>query len=331
MKKIYIYITIVILFLLLGLLIGQIVVSYITKDQLSNAASDNLTTENVLGMNKYIPNSVTKIKISKYDNSNEAPFACYVSDKNKIQNFIDTFDNINFDTYDITDNISPLYIIDFLGDSTTTIVISSNKIGQLSTSDTSKFFKLSSEDFTSIEKLTDVKYYLHDSNLEKPSEDTCYNMQKLILSGLSDVEITTLQTEIHNIHSSLEFYLVDRTNILKDTNSIYWEPATIDEIFTQPNGVKIQSNGFWEYRNLLQELLKLNLNDTTRNIINDIVSKLQFGMDNRDLSECFEVHKLLHDFDYWIVNYPISSFTVAPADWGGIDCYYGLIENYNLF
>ena len=217
-----------------------------------------------------------------------------------------------------------------MGDNTTTVVISSDKIGQLSTSDTSKFFKLSDEDFTSIEKLTDVKYYLHDSNLEKPSEDTCYNMQKLILSGLSDVEITTLKTEIHNIHSLLGFYLVDRVNILKDANSIYWEPATIDEIFTQPNGVKFQSYGFWQFRDSLQELLKLDLNDTTRNMIKDLIYKLQSGMNNHDLSECFEVHKILHDLDYWIISYPISSFTVAPADWGGIDCYYGLIEFYNL-
>lgn len=331
MKKIYIYIFIVILFLLLGLLIGQFVVFHISKSQLSNMVSNNFTTKDIIEMNKYVPNNITKIKISKYDNSNETPFVCYVSDKGQIQNFINTFKNMELNSYDITDNISPLYIIDFLGDNTTTVVISSDKIGQLSTSDTSKFFKLSNEDFTSIEKLTDVKYYLHDSNLEKPSEDTCYNMQKLILSGLSDVEITTLKTEIHNIHSLLEFYLVDRVNILKDANSIYWEPATIDEIFTQPNGVKFQSYGFWQFRDSLQELLKLDLNDTTRNMIKDLIYKLQSGMNNHDLSECFEVHKILHDLDYWIISYPISSFTVAPADWGGLDCYYGLIENYNLF
>lgn len=330
MKKLFIYITIVILFLLLGLLIGQIVVSYILKNQPSNTTSNNFTTENILEMNKYITNSVTKIIISKYDNSNEVPFVCYVSDEKQIQNFIDAFNNINFDMQNITDTILPLYTIDFIGNGTTTAIISSEKVGQLSTSDTSKFFKLSNEDFTSIEKLIDVKYYLHSSNLEKPSEDACNNMQKLVLSGLSDLEITTFRTEIHNIHSSLEFYLVDHINILKDANSIYWEPATIDEIFTQPNGVKFQSSGFWQYRNSLQELLKLNLNDTTRDIINDIVSKLQFGMDNHDLSECFEAHKLLHDFDYWVVGYPIGSFIAAPADWGGLDCYYGLIENYNL-
>ena len=80
----------------------------------------------------------------------------------------------------------------------------------------------------------------------------------------------------------------------------------------------------------MQELLKLDLNDTTRNMIKDLIYKLQSGMNNHDLSECFEVHKILHDLDYWISSYPISSFTVAPAGWGGIDCYYGLIEFYNL-
>lgn len=330
MKKVYIYITIIIIIFLFGFLVGQFVVSYISNNEISDSAANVLTKENILEMNNYLPNSVTKIKISKYDNSSEVPFVCYVSDEKQIQKFIDTFNNINFNSYNITDNILPLYTIDLLGNSTTTAIISSEKVGQLSTSDSSDFFKLSSEDFSNIQKLTDVKYYLHDSNIEKPSESTCYNMQKLVLSGLSDLEVTTFRTEIHNIHSLLEFYLVDFVNTLKDSNNIYWEPATIDEIFTQPNGLKFQSFGFWELRDSLQELLKLNSNETTRDIINDIVSKLQFGMDNHDLSECFEAHKLLHDFDYWVVGYPIGSFIAAPADWGGLDCYYGLIEFYNL-
>lgn len=80
----------------------------------------------------------------------------------------------------------------------------------------------------------------------------------------------------------------------------------------------------------MQELLKLDLNDTTRNMIKDLIYKLQSGMNNHDLSECFEAHKIVHDLDYWIVNYPVGSFYAAPVDWGDIDCYYGLIEFYNL-
>lgn len=324
MKKLFIII------FLFVLLIVPIVVFYYPKEQTSNISFNTISTEHVLEINSFIPNNTTKIKVSKFNNSNETPFICYVSDEKQIRNFIDAFKNIKLNTYDTIDNISPLYIIDFWGDSTSTAKISSNKILQLSTSNSSNYFKLSSEDFSTIEKLTNIKYYLHDSNVNNPSEITCYNMQKSLLAGLSNSEVTTLKTEIFNIHSSLEFYLVDRINILKNSNNIYWEPATKNEIFTQPDGVKFQSYGFWNFRDSLQNLLKLNLNDTTRDIISNIISQLQFGMDNRDLSECFEVHKMLHDLDYWIINYPISFSNIAPVDWGGIDCYYGIFDYYNF-
>lgn len=194
----------------------------------------------------------------------------------------------------------------------------------------SKYFKLSNDDFSKIIKLTDVKYYLHNSKLELPSDTICYDAKKKILKGLSDSEINTLKKEIHKVHIYLEFRLVNRINTLKDSNSIYWEPETVNEIFTQPDGVKFQSAGLWEYKESLSKLLELNLNDTAKNILENIINKLQKGMDNHDLSEIFEAHKLLHDFDYCIVNFPIKNFKAPPADWEGIYCYFGLIEAFNL-
>lgn len=326
MKKKFICIIIVIVVLIICLLIGQFIISYISKTQSSNISN----TKNIFEMNSFITNDITKIKISKFDNSSEEPFTCYISDNKQIESFIDTFRNMKLEGYETNDNISPLYIIDFLGNNTTTVILSSNNIGQLSNSNFSKFFKLSNEDFAIIENLTDVKYYLHDSTLDKPSNDTYMNAQSIILSGLSDVEISNLRKQIHDVHSLLEFDLVDNVETLKNANNIYWEPATIDEVFTQPNGVKIQSDGFWQYRDSLQDLLDLNLNDSARSILNTIISRLQNGMDNHDLSECFEVHKLLHDFDYWIVNYPVGSFYAEPADWGGLDCYFGTIEEFHI-
>lgn len=155
-------------------------------------------------------------------------------------------------------------------------------------------------------------------------------MQSSLLSNLDDNELVVLKKQIHNIHSSLEFHLVDRVNVLKDSNNIYWEVDSSSGVFVQPNGLRLQKYGFWEYRDQVKELNELKLNDKLHDILSSALNKIQTGIDNHDLSECFEAHKIIHDLDYWIVNYPISSSFAAPVDWGGLNCYYGLIENYNL-
>lgn len=48
---------------------------------------------------------------------------------------------------------------------------------------------------------------------------------------------------------------------------------------------------------------------------------------NHDLSKFVELHKMLHDFDYWVINYPAYFPLTAPPDWGGITCYYGVLSD----
>lgn len=321
--------SIIIFLIIVVFLLGLLIISYEAKNKTSDTFSNTLSNDDLFKVSNSIPDNITKIKISKFNTSDSNPFICYISDDAQIQSFVNNLNNIDLDKYNGSITFSPIYTIELLGDITTTIQVSTDKILQISTWNNT-YFKLSTESFSDISDLTDVKYYLHDSSLDEPSKDTCMNAQSIILSGLSNVEISNLRKQIHDVHSQLEFYLVDNVETLKNSNNIYWEPATIDEVFTQPNGVKIQSHGFWQYRDSLQDLLELNLNDSARSILNTIISTLQNGMDNHDLSECFEFHKLLHDFDYWIVNYPVGSFYAAPADWDGLNCYFGTIEEFHI-
>ena len=64
----------------------------------------------------------------------------------------------------------------------------------------------------------------------------------------------------------------------------------------------------------------------TKEKIKEIYTKFQIAMDNHDIEGCFKAHEAIHDYDYWIINYPVYFETYPPADWGGIDTYFGTIE-----
>ena len=49
------------------------------------------------------------------------------------------------------------------------------------------------------------------------------------------------------------------------------------------------------------------------------------AISNHDLGAVFAVHEYIHDYDYYVINYPVQ-YSMTPPDWGGIDEYFGRIE-----
>lgn len=329
MKKFIIVLIVIILVLFLGIFIGKTLLS-----QNSNQSNIGTLSSESLTLGEFIPQDIKKIKITIIsdgtENNNYNDVIYYLTDTTQIHSFIDVYNSINLQNSDNSNVSELLYEIDFNGDTSSNFKIYSNKLISVNYNNIENTFNLSNETFDKIAKSTNVKYYLHDSTLDIPSSTSCYNVQSMILSNLSQSEISSLRNDIRNIHFSLEFFLVDYINVLKDSNASFWEPATINETYIDANGTKVQSFGFWEDRDDLKHVLNPNINDRAKEIINDIILHLQYGMDNHDLSECFEAHKILHDFDYWCINYPAGNFSSKPIDWGGIHCYFGLLENYNL-
>lgn len=326
-KSSYIFLYMILSFIFIY---GLIYFLFLSKDKLE--MSNNNVSENLILIDTKVYNNPTKVKISKLNEENEKPFICFISDECKIKEFTTFFDNILFEDLTLNNEFNSICDITFYGDTSIIISLSKDKIIRITkeSKGTTEYLKVSNNTYNEIINLVDVKYYLHISNLSEPTSLVCNNARTTVLSGMPKSDISLLRETIHNIHSSLEYHLVERVSILKNVNSIYWEPETENKVFIQPNGVKVQSNGLWKYRDSIQKINNLPINDSLRTIINDIIYKLEQGMNNHDISECFEVHKILHDLDYWIINYPISSLKIAPVDWEGLDCYYGSIENYGL-
>lgn len=168
------------------------------------------------------------------------------------------------------------------------------------------------------------KYYLHDSDLEIPTQEKCYEAQEKVLNDLQENEKEDIKERIRNIHHVLERELVDAVRLIKDSNSPYWEDFTSYGVFTDPlTGTKVDSGGNFLF--VLEELEKIKdifKNEQARSDLQKAYDTLKEGMEEHNLGKCFETHKILHDYDYWIINTPVYLET-EPVDWGGVNNYFG--------
>ena len=55
---------------------------------------------------------------------------------------------------------------------------------------------------------------------------------------------------------------------------------------------------------------------------------MQSAIDTHDLEKLYEFHQIVHDLNYWLLNYPIKPFRPVPADWYGACVYFGVLESY---
>ncbi len=172
------------------------------------------------------------------------------------------------------------------------------------------------------------KYYLHKSDLEKPSQEACLKAQKEALQELNETEIKNVQQILRETHIMLEYRLIDAVRLIKEPNSPYWESFTTAGIYKDHySGVNVlNSNGFNNHVDNLKKIENIIKEPETKEKIKEIYTKFQIAMDNHDLEGCFKAHEAIHDYDYWIINYPVYFETYPPADWGGITTYFGTIQ-----
>ena len=189
--------------------------------------------------------------------SAESKIACnLLFSVNQLKNFTDKINSLTFEhSKTQPDTSNQIYKIEFSSDNgNTTLTIFDNNMLTLENNSSTTAYSFSNTTFTELKNLLDIKYYLHSSALEKPNDEEIKKAQVSLLSNLNENELSILRKNIHNIHSSLEFHLVNRIYTLKDANNIYWEVDSSSGVFIQPNGEKIQKYGFWEYRDQLKEL-----------------------------------------------------------------------------
>lgn len=295
-----------------------------------NKFSGNID-ETVVNIN--IDNSPTKIKITKNTDTNDTPFVCFVSDITEINKFKTFFSNFYLDNKVTSINeFNPIYSIELYGNSNIFINISEDKIIKIEKTATplTEYYRINDTLLNNIIELIDIKYYLHRNSLELPSSSNCLNAKEKLLYETSIDDTTFIQKEIRGTHGWLEHTLSDYVTSLKNANSSSWNYQIIKQTSYAYNDKNAVLNSLFDYKEYLKEFNKKHNSSLLKEIIEDIIYKCELAINNHDISECFEAHKIIHDLDYWCLNYPLNSFDSDPVDWGGISCYYGLIENYNL-
>jgi len=170
---------------------------------------------------------------------------------------------------------------------------------------------------------------LHDSTLKPPSEEQCKAAQKRSLSGLSTKERQTVQDDIRGMHMNMESEFIEKDirTILKSPSNPNWEfwehtgtvsiagEATVDN--PVDGEVWIQA---------LQKIYDIVKDTDLKADIQKMQDCVRSAVKNHDVNKLDELHKMLHDCDYWVVNYPVHFEKYAPVDWGGIDVYFNSLQ-----
>ncbi len=344
MKKFYIIILLIlitILLIILGLYLGNMFANKIDVD-MSKVEIDNTEPTNEVynpiktnEISEYIPKNIKEITLINNMSDLTNPTTYHLTEIEQMEKFINLFakthwnerQDAKYDTFD-----DALWEIHIIGEFECLLkmqgiggINSQSGVVQIEARDDIKDYYISREMYMEILAFTNEKYYLHDSNLEVPSQEKCYAAQTQVLDELTENEKENLQENIRYIHIKLERELLDGVRLIKDKNSPYWEDFTSYEVFTDPfTGTKIDNGGRFLY--VLDELVKIkdvSKNEKAKQDLQKAYNILKEGMDEHSLKKCFEAHKIIHDYDYFIINTPVH-LDFPPPDWEGVTNYFGL-------
>ncbi len=174
--------------------------------------------------------------------------------------------------------------------------------------------------------LEEKEYYLHDSNLEVASDEKCSGMKKKVLEGLNKEQISQLSNKIRRIHMTMENLLIDGIWTLKDPTSKYWKLYAYSNSIIEDTGIELEFTSEYCFKYVLDNMksIKDTLQEKeSKTVLEEYCIRFENALNKRSIGECFEIHKIIHDFDYFMINYPAQFDKVAPADWEGIRTYFG--------
>lgn len=298
------------------------------KEKLSGTRADNISD--------YFSDNITRIKATNLITT--TPKEYIIDNKEKISAFTallastdwnDPQSEFDFDTRYAN------YKFEFIADGevVTTLNICSQYTGLFGTAQIihngkSAVYNISEKTYLEILAFTTQKYYLHNSDLDKPDAEHCLDWQEKILKDFDDTQKEKFCETFKYLHIHLENFLLGNISLLKEPDSIYWKRHELerDEVFKDPiSGSEGIDNSYHIMLDGFETLISMAKDTQTREML--IVMKADYinAFKHHDIGSLFSVHEVIHDFDYFAVNYPIS-FSLAPPDWGGIDDYFGHLK-----
>lgn len=169
----------------------------------------------------------------------------------------------------------------------------------------------------------DETYWLHKSSLKLPDKNVCLKAQKQALDGLSDAQAKGVQKEVREAHIEIEFFLVDHVKALKSPQSPYWAYIERKGTISIPGDALVWND--WDKDTVIDDLKEISSpikNEVVKSDFKRMQNTLKTAVEQHNLHKVFSYHEMIHDYDYWVINYPVY-LQSPPADWGGIQTYFG--------
>ena len=198
---------------------------------------------------------------------------------------------------------------------------------KLTSGEKTKFFLFPEKSYVNLRSLPTERFYLHNSNLKPPSDMVCKKAKNEFLSGLSDDEKKAVSTKIRSLHDKVENILLNNIPYLKEVDSKYWNFVItgLTEDAPTVTGQEFGELGLNGCINKIDELSKSVTNQKAVDNFEKLYDDLKKACDSKNLQGILKVHEVIHDYDYFAVNYPVR-YNYEAADWGGLDDYFGNID-----
>lgn len=313
---------IIIVFIIIIILVG-ITVFFLVKNDNNIENKSNMPN---MKENKIMVGSATKIicKNIYKDNTKTREDLYNIINKEKINKIIELLENQELkELYDKkTDEENYVEIKIYNENEEKQLTVYENNSIALNEQE----YNVNSELYKNLINILNPTYYLHNSDLELPNQENCIKMQEKALNQLNENEISEISKKLREAHVTMEYLLIDGIRNLKQSNSVYWDLYNEAEIITEPTGEELEfskDHCFRAITNNIMDIANIIKDEETKEIFNSIYEKLNIAMENKDIAEMFNIHKKIHDYDYWIINYP-AYYDSAPApDWEGVKTYFG--------
>jgi|GEM_PF-5079558 len=175
--------------------------------------------------------------------------------------------------------------------------------------------------------------HLHSSDKKLPEKTVILNVQKKVLSNLGNTKVQLVKKNIHETHLFFEIRAVYPNEMYKKLRDpknpgwVFWErTGTIEEIpgYTEKVENEIDANVLIQR---LENCKKAVSQEVSKEDITTVQKLIRHAVDKHDVLGLAYAHQILHDLDYWILNYPIHYPKVAPPDWKGVETYFGVTKS----
>lgn len=185
--------------------------------------------------------------------------------------------------------------------------------------------------YNTIHHYTNEDLNLYESNLPIPSEEKCYSAQNDIFSEISNEDKITVQNNIRLIHSYLENIIKEKE--LNDSTSQEWIIETSETEITYENllgGKILEYYGRLKdnYKTFLSTIDILKESEGKRDLL-EAANLYNEAMNEHSVLKLYNAYKIIHDYDFFVINYPPYWNLPAGQNYAGIDAYFGSVKTLN--